>query len=501
EAALPCPTLPQCQELAGTGSWHWHSCPTNVVGIVGQDTILPCTISSTKPLDNPKVQWKKITDGHTEDIYIYGQFGGEPRQKYPGRTSVPGDGFATGNVSLTLKNVQPADEGIYSCIVISRDWSADTATKLSIAGGRDSLGWVGEGERFGLDCRSHGWFPEPTVQWVTEDGQELPAATEIHQDSEKLFSVQSQVTVTGEQVRKVTCQILNPLLQVEKKTTVLISGESHHPDKSLLEAHCLRSPVRPIPVPGRVTTLQSSQTHPRQYHTSPQVRQNHCPSSVIRACVFCSSWPDLIIAEFVTLDSDTAHPRLEVSADGSRVKDTGVIRFLLSNEKRFDSHLFVLAEKGYTTGKHYWEVNVGTRTNWAVGIALESVTRKGTLTLTPQNGFWIIMCADGQDYWAYTNPWTCLTVTGSLSKIGIFLDIPAKQVSFYNVSKRAALYTFSIANGSSQEGKFIPLFSTGLAVAEPDTEALEIVEATVFQCFPLPRILSLAPLGRASFRC
>ncbi|NWV69379.1 A33 protein, partial [Malurus elegans] len=178
----------------------------------------------------------------------------------------------------------------------------------------------------------------------------------------------------------------------------------------------------------------------------------------------------------VTLDSDTAHPRLEVSADGRRVKDTGVIRFLLSNEKRFDSHLFVLAEKGYTTGKHYWEVNVGTRTNWAVGIALESVTRKGTLTLTPQNGFWIFMCADGQDYWAYSNPWTCLTVTGSLSKIGIFLDIPAKQVSFYNVFKRAALYTFSIANGSSQEGKFIPLFSTGLAVAEPDTEALEIVQ-------------------------
>uniref|UniRef100_A0A8C5X958 BT1A1 protein n=1 Tax=Malurus cyaneus samueli TaxID=2593467 RepID=A0A8C5X958_9PASS len=417
----------------------------------GQDTILPCTISSTKPLDNPKVQWKKITDGHTEDIYIYGQFGGEPRQKYPGRTSVPGDGFATGNVSLTLKNVQPADEGIYSCIVISRDWSADTATKLSIAGGRDSLVFIEiqgpQGRGFGLDCRSHGWFPEPTVQWVTEDGQELPAATEIHQDSEKLFSVQSQVTVTGEQVRKVTCQILNPLLQVEKKTTVLISGEPFQSELHLSESKSCST--------GKLSCELI-------VHSSSKGRERDR-----------LSWQ---AALFVTLDSDTAHPRLEVSADGSRVKDTGVIRFLLSNEKRFDSHLFVLAEKGYTTGKHYWEVNVGTRTNWAVGIALESVTRKGTLTLTPQNGFWIIMCADGQDYWAYTNPWTCLTVTGSLSKIGIFLDIPAKQVSFYNVSKRAALYTFSIANGSSQEGKFIPLFSTGLAVAEPDTEALEIVQ-------------------------
>ncbi|NWV42022.1 A33 protein, partial [Grantiella picta] len=176
----------------------------------------------------------------------------------------------------------------------------------------------------------------------------------------------------------------------------------------------------------------------------------------------------------VTLDADTAHPRLEIFADGRRVRDTGVIRFLFSNEKRFDSHLFVLAEEGYTSGKHYWEVNVGPRENWALGVARESVTRKGTLTLSPENGFWVIACADGQDYWAYTNPWTCLTVTGYLSKIGIFLNIPAKQVSFYDVFKAEALYTFNIAGGSSQEGKFIPFFSTGLAAAEPDTEPLVI---------------------------
>ncbi|KFP81826.1 hypothetical protein N310_02416, partial [Acanthisitta chloris] len=58
----------------------------------------------------------------------------EPVQKYRGRTSVPGDGFATGNVSLTLKNVQPADEGRYSCIVESRHWMAESDTWLSIAG-------------------------------------------------------------------------------------------------------------------------------------------------------------------------------------------------------------------------------------------------------------------------------------------------------------------------------------------------------------------------------
>ncbi|XP_064251270.1 E3 ubiquitin-protein ligase TRIM21-like isoform X2 [Passer domesticus] len=178
----------------------------------------------------------------------------------------------------------------------------------------------------------------------------------------------------------------------------------------------------------------------------------------------------------VILDADTAHPRLEISADGRTVKDTGVIRFLLENEKRFDSHLFVLAKEGYTSGKHYWEVNVGTRRNWALGIACESVPRKGTLTLCPENGFWVIACVDGQDYLACTNPWTCLTVTGYLSQIGIFLDIPAKKVSFYDVFKAVVLCTLSIADGSRQEGKFLPFFSTGLAAAEPDTEPLAILQ-------------------------
>ncbi|KAK4806708.1 hypothetical protein QYF61_027709 [Mycteria americana] len=183
-----------------------------------------------------------------------------------------------------------------------------------------------------------------------------------------------------------------------------------------------------------------------------------------------------MVAVDVTLDADTAHPRLEISDDGKSVKDTGIIRKVPSKEKRFDSHTFVLAKEGYTSGRHYWEVDVGKRRSWALGIAWESVTSKGTVTPSPKNGFWVIGFADEQEYWAHSDPWTRLSVSGKLQKTGVFLDMSAKQLLFYNVCKKAAVYTFSIGDGTSQEGKFIPFFSTGRAAAKPDTVPLKIVQ-------------------------
>ncbi|NXM35744.1 TRI58 ligase, partial [Oxyruncus cristatus] len=178
----------------------------------------------------------------------------------------------------------------------------------------------------------------------------------------------------------------------------------------------------------------------------------------------------------VTLDAATAHPRSGISADGTRVIDTGVIRDLPSNEKRFDSHLFVLAKEGYTSGRHCWEGCAGRRSSWALGIARESVTRKGPLTLSPKNGFWVTGLGDGQACWAYTDPRTRLSVSGKLKITGIFLDIPAKEVPFYHVlDKEATLFASSTADGSSQGHELIPFFSTGSATANPDPQALVIV--------------------------
>uniref|UniRef100_A0A669QDY0 B30.2/SPRY domain-containing protein n=1 Tax=Phasianus colchicus TaxID=9054 RepID=A0A669QDY0_PHACC len=142
-------------------------------------------------------------------------------------------------------------------------------------------------------------------------------------------------------------------------------------------------------------------------------------------------WSNLGMSTAISY-ADTAHPRLEVFDEGKSVKDTGIIRDVAMNSKRFDSHIFILATEGFSIGKHYWEVNVGKKNNWELGVASEAVTRKGTVILCPRNGFWVMALSDGIEYWACTDPWTRLNVRSKPQKIGILLDVSAGQLSFYD---------------------------------------------------------------------
>ncbi|NXI74628.1 TRI39 ligase, partial [Anseranas semipalmata] len=178
----------------------------------------------------------------------------------------------------------------------------------------------------------------------------------------------------------------------------------------------------------------------------------------------------------VTFDADTAHPRLQVSEDGKSVIDTGAFRRVPVKEKRFDSCAFVLAKEGYTSGRFYWEVDVGKRRNWNLGVAQETVTRKGTVFLSPQNGFWAMGLADEQEYGVHIDPWTRLIVSGRPRKIGIFLDISAKKLSFYNVHQKQVLYTFTFDSDHSQEVRLFPFFSTGSTAIKAEAEPLQIAQ-------------------------
>ncbi|KAL2079478.1 hypothetical protein ACEWY4_025222 [Coilia grayii] len=88
----------------------------------------------------------------------------------------------------------------------------------------------------------------------------------------------------------------------------------------------------------------------------------------------------------VTLDPDTAQPKLILSADGKQVKQGDTPQNVPDTPKRFNQVGNVLGKEGFFSGKFYYEVGVKGKTVWVIGVAKESINRKGPISTTPEYG-------------------------------------------------------------------------------------------------------------------
>lgn len=90
-----------------------------------------------------------------------------------------------------------------------------------------------------------------------------------------------------------------------------------------------------------------------------------------------------------------------------------------------------------------FQVQVGGKTDWDLGVACRSVNRKGKITVSPTHGYWFLSLRDRNDYAFRTEPSTSLTVNLRPSRIGVYVDCDKGAVSFYNVEARMLIYTFT----------------------------------------------------------
>ncbi|MGH0157346.1 UNVERIFIED_CONTAM: hypothetical protein FKN15_053356, partial [Acipenser sinensis] len=123
----------------------------------------------------------------------------------------------------------------------------------------------------------------------------------------------------------------------------------------------------------------------------------------------------------VTLDPNTSHRALILSEDLTSMTHSKERQQLPDNPEQFDTWPCVLGSEGFTSGKHCWDVEVGSNTYWYLGVTKESSQRKGSFTWNPEAGYWIIGLVDGDQYRAGTSPETRLTVKKT-QKIRVQLD-------------------------------------------------------------------------------
>ncbi|KAF6364385.1 hypothetical protein mRhiFer1_004651 [Rhinolophus ferrumequinum] len=156
----------------------------------------------------------------------------------------------------------------------------------------------------------------------------------------------------------------------------------------------------------------------------------------------------------IILDPATAHPALILSAGNRCVTMGEKSQDLPESPQRFRSLPCVLGCQVITSGRCYWEVEVKDSGAWDLGICRLNVMRTGRISIKPEDGFWAIRFYK-DEYWALTSPERQLILKERLARVCIFLDYEDGLLSFYNMTDKSHIYTFS---QGSFEGSLRPFF-------------------------------------------
>uniref|UniRef100_A0A8C6VG19 Uncharacterized protein n=1 Tax=Naja naja TaxID=35670 RepID=A0A8C6VG19_NAJNA len=141
-------------------------------------------------------------------------------------------------------------------------------------------------------------------------------------------------------------------------------------------------------------------------------------------------------AVYVTLNGSTAHPQLW--CQGSSVTWANRYQDCPDVPGRFDQEFCVLGSEGFTTGWHWWEVSVQGPYNfpvrgracWAIGVAKESIRRKGRFCLHPQEGIWAVGKSNYETVAFGEVKKEYLGFQAPLQRLWVRLDCEAKEVQF-----------------------------------------------------------------------
>ncbi|KAK2860270.1 hypothetical protein Q7C36_004436 [Tachysurus vachellii] len=425
-----------------------------LVAVAGEDLVLPCFIKPNTSAVDMTVEWFKL---YVEDslVHLYRDHkdkNGNQAQSYRGRTSMFKEELQKGNVSLKLSGVRVSDEGEYKCLVEDNSWYDDITVKVIVeAQGSHPVIMMESFDNSGginLVCESRGWNPEPDVLWLDREGVTLTAEdTQTHRDTEG-FSVKSHINVYDySDSNRFYCRLQQQHHMLE--TEIIISSKVFEAWKWIVGISVSACLI----VVGLIVTAVVLVCHKKEMKKEKEYTE------LQRLSVEYELLKKTQFAVDVTLDPDTAHPYLILSADGKQVTHGDTQQNLPDTPQRFNPCVCVLGNQSFSSGRFYYEVQVRGKTDWTLGVMRENINRKRWIIETPQNGFWTVWMRNENQYKACADPSVPLTLREKVEVVGVFVDYEEGLVSFYDVKSRSHIYSFT---GQSFTENLYPYFSPDL---------------------------------------
>ncbi|XP_004325006.3 butyrophilin-like protein 1 [Tursiops truncatus] len=469
-----------------------------IMVLLGADASLPCQLSPEQSAAHMQIRWYRAQLSSTVLVYQNGQEqGGEQMLEYRGRTELVGDSIDKGAVALLIQHIRASDDGQYRCHFKDGHISQEAIVELRVIGlgSAPHVYMMGPEDRgIRVLCSSGGWFPKPRVQWSNMVGVKLPSLSESQtQDGDGLFYVEASLVVTDSSLDNVTCSIQNPFSGQEKVSAIFLP-EPFFPRTSpwktalagtlpllvLLLIGISYTGWREHKAKEREVKKRQEESHnteemKREKQVALRVKMNLEAELESRKALYNEDWkkallyPDWRKEQFqpalVTLNHENFH---QDNSDPEREENIREETRVLLCNKQGDGNLIKLGQKEFTSGRHYWEVDIEDTDEWTLGIYEKPTERSGLLSHLQKKKFSVLE-KKGREYRALTcsppeifleEP---LLIEKCPRKIVIFLDYEDSDISFYNMTDRTHIFSFTQANFSESLYPYFKLKSMELS--------------------------------------
>ncbi|XP_078732904.1 zinc-binding protein A33-like [Lampetra fluviatilis] len=207
-----------------------------------------------------------------------------------------------------------------------------------------------------------------------------------------------------------------------------------------------------LAVKDPLTFLQDPKYEELRNSVSPQTQDDHASTfsqqeltKVIAAGGVEMRLLALLYGRSPTVDTNSAYNKLQISSDLRTVTWTTVSQGRPHHPHRFDGWSQALCSESFSSGQHYWEVDVGGAARGCeVGVAYGTIARKGSdkeCRLGHNDSSWVLCKDHNSCYVIHGGVWTSVPVRDPPRRVGCHLHWEAGLLSFYRADSMELLHS------------------------------------------------------------